>query len=140
MIFGQDRDELRQMYVDSWRKHSQREVLSPLEAQIAQVVDDHPEYQALLTPEAMANEFTPADGETNPFLHMGLHLAIRDQVSTNRPAGIAAIYGRLLKTSGNPHDAEHAMLDVLAHTLWEAQRNSAAPDEDVYLDRLKKIR
>lgn len=139
MIFGQDRDELRRMYVDSWQKHRLGQLLSPLEAQIAQVVDDHPEYQALLTADAVAGEYSPADGETNPFLHMGLHLAIRDQVSTNRPPGIASIYGRLLAKSGSQHNAEHAMLDILAHTLWEAQRNSVAPDESGYLEQLEKL-
>ncbi len=83
MIFSEDRKELRQMYADAWRKSQARQVLSPLEAQIAKVIEDHPEYQSELGDEALEASFTPAEGKTNPFLHMGLHLAIRDQVATD---------------------------------------------------------
>ena len=44
MIFGQDRNELRQMYVDAWRKRRDQQPLSPLESHIADVVELHPEY------------------------------------------------------------------------------------------------
>ena len=60
------------MYIDAWRKSQAGEILSPLEDQIATVISDHPEYQAMLTPEALDESFTPERGETNPFLHMGL--------------------------------------------------------------------
>jgi len=89
MIFGQDQQELRQMYIDAWNKSVAGQILSPLEAQIAQVVDDHPEYQNLMTAEILDEPFLPEGGRTNPFLHMGLHLAIREQVATDRPSGIA---------------------------------------------------
>ena len=139
MIFGQDRQELRRMYVDAWRKSEAGEIMSPLEAQIAQVVSDHPEYQEMLTPEALEESFTPEDGKTNPFLHMGLHLAIRDQVATNRPSGIAAIFKDLAAKAGDPHAAEHKMVDCLAETLWEAQGRNAPPDEQQYVERLKNL-
>ena len=139
MIFGQDRQELRRMYVDAWRKSNAGEIMSPLEAQIAQVVSDHPEYQEMLTPEALEESFTPEGGKTNPFLHMGLHLAIRDQVATNRPPGIAAVFKDLAAKAGDPHVAEHKMVDCLAETLWEAQGRNAPPDEQKYLDRLRHL-
>ena len=139
MIFGQDRQELRRMYVDAWRKSEAGEIMSPLEAQIAQVVNDHPEYQEMLTPEALQESFTPEGGKTNPFLHMGLHLAIRDQVATDRPPGIAAIFNNLAAKAGDPHAAEHKMVDCLAETLWEAQGRNAPPDEQQYLERLKGL-
>ena len=127
------------MYVYAWRKSEAGEVVSPLEAQIAQVVGDHPEYQAMLTQDALEESFTPEDGKTNPFLHMGLHLAIRDQVATNRPPGIAAVFKDLATKAGDPHEAEHKMLDCLAQTLWEAQGQNAPPDEQKYLERLKQL-
>jgi len=127
------------MYVDAWRKSEAGEIVSPLEAQIAQVVSDHPEYQKMLTPQALEESFTPEGGKTNPFLHMGLHLAIRDQVATNRPPGIAAVFKDLAAKTGDPHVAEHKMLDCLAQTLWEAQGANAPPDEQKYLERLRCI-
>src|SRR5262249_38605810 len=100
---GQNRDQLRRMYLDTWRKFSQQAPLEPLEAQIAAVMAEHPEYlQWLESPdEALAAEFTPASGQQNPFLHMGLHLAIREQVATNRPPGIAVIHDTLSKRLGS---------------------------------------
>lgn len=138
MIFGQDRHELRKMYADAWCKHSGGEAVSPLQAQIAQVVADHPEYHAAVTGD-LAQEFTVAGGQTNPFLHMGLHLGIREQVSTNRPAGIAAVFHALAAKSADAHAAEHRMIDCLAETLWEAQSRNAPPDEAQYLQRLRQL-
>jgi hypothetical protein len=139
MIFGQDRQELRQMYIDAWRKTQSGEVLSPLEAQIAEVVATHPEYHSMLTDNIVDESFTPEGGATNPFLHMGLHLAIREQVATDRPSGIADLFRKVLRNSGNPHEAEHRALDCLAETLWEAQSKNQMPDEQAYLERLRRL-
>jgi len=139
VIFGNDRNELRQMYFDAWQKALTGATLSPLEAQIAAVIEDHPEYHELMTGDIIEATFSPEGGQTNPFLHMGLHLAIREQVSTDRPPGIAAIFNSLLVRFGNAHDAEHQALDCLAETLWEAQRANVAPDEAAYLDRLRRL-
>jgi hypothetical protein len=70
---------------------------------------------------------------------MGLHLAIREQVATNRPAGIADVHAKLSARLGDAHAAEHTMLEALAEALWEAQRAGRAPDEQVYLERLRTL-
>ncbi len=139
MIFGQDRNELRRMYADAWRKHTGNGVLSPLEAQIAAVIEWHPEYHADVTSDDLTRDYTPDGGKTNPFLHMGLHLSIREQVSTDRPGGIAAVYTMLTTKTGDPHAAEHLMIECLAEVLWTAQNNDAAPDEQQYLERLRQL-
>jgi hypothetical protein len=139
MIFGTDRNELRQMYFAAWQKFTTGATMSPLEVQIARVIDDHPEYHDLMIGEVAEAAFTPEGGQTNPFLHMGLHLAIREQVATDRPPGIAAIFNALLVRHGDAHSSEHEALECLAETLWEAQRNNAMPDEQVYLERLRKL-
>src|ERR1700748_3350467 len=138
---GQNRDQLRRMYLDTWRKFSARAPLQPLEAQIAAVIAEHPEYVAWLESgdEALTSEFTPEGRRQNPFLHMGLHLAIRDQVATDRPVGVTALHAALTKRMGDPHAAEHAMLERLAETMWEAQRNGRPPDEQAYLERLRQL-
>ena len=138
---GQNRDQMRRMYLEAWRKFSARAPLEPLEAQLAAVIAEHPEYVAWLEAgdQALSAEFTPEGGRENPFLHMGLHLAIREQVATNRPAGIAEIHQKLSTRLGGAHAAEHAMLEPLAETLWDAQRQGRVPDEQAYLERLKKL-
>ena len=138
---GQSREQLRQMYLNAWRKYTARQPLEPLEAQLAAVIAEHPEYVSLLEggPQALTADYTPESGQANPFLHMGLHLAIREQVATDRPAGIARIHQALSRRLSDPHAAEHAMLEVLAETLWESQRGARAPDEQRYLERLRGL-
>jgi hypothetical protein len=138
---GQSREQLRRMYLEAWRKFSAKQPLEPLEAQLAAVITEHPEYVAWIEAgdAAIAAEFTPESGRQNPFLHMGFHLALREQVATDRPKGITDIHRRLAKKMGDPHTAEHAMLEPLAETLWEAQRNNRMPDEQAYLERLEKL-
>ncbi|MBT8092540.1 MAG: DUF1841 family protein [Gammaproteobacteria bacterium] len=138
-MFGQNRLELRKMYADAWRKHREQLPLSPLEAQIAAVVEWHPEYHDSVTDDDLDRDYVPEAGETNPFLHMGLHLGIREQVATNRPPGIAAVHDSLLRAMGDAHAAEHRMIDALAETLWEAQSGNSAPDEEKYLRRLQAL-
>jgi len=139
VIFGSDRFELRQMYVDAWRKSCAGEILSPLESQIAQVIQDHPEYQPAMTADTLEESYSAEDGQTNPFLHMGLHLAVREQVATNRPQGIAEVFEQLHAKHGDRLTAEHLVLDCLAEALWTAQNNNAAPDEQAYLERLLRL-
>jgi len=141
MFDATGRAGLRRQYLEAWRKLSSGLPLEPLEAQIAAVIEAHPEYVPLLETgdAALAAEFAPESGRENPFLHMGMHLAIREQVGTDRPHGIAGVHARLVRELGSDHAAEHAMLEALAETLWEAQRAGAAPDEERYLTRLNRI-
>jgi hypothetical protein len=136
----QSRDEVRQVYLTVWRKMQRREVLEPMEALIAAVIEIHPEYHALLEDgETVAQaEFTPEQGQTNPFLHMGMHIALREQAQSDRPAGIQPLYQKLVTGKGQ-HDAEHAMMDCLGEVLWRAQRDGAEPDQNSYLECLRKI-
>ena len=139
MIFGQDRNELRKMYADAWAKRCENLPLSPLEMQIADVIEMHPEYHADVSGDDLARDYSPDGGQTNPFLHMGLHLGIREQVSTNRPAGIAAVFKAAAARTGDVHAAEHEMIECLAETLWEAQNENSPPDEQKYLERLRRL-
>ena len=140
MIFGSDRERLRRQYRQAWRKHQAGEPLEPLEQLIAGVVAMHPEYHRLLESEAaLDQDFTPEQGQTNPFLHMGMHIALAEQVGTDRPAGIRDIHQRLTQACGSTHEAEHKMMECLGLVLWEAQRAHRPPDEKAYLECLKRL-
>ncbi len=141
MLFGQNRDELRRFYVQAWRKHNEKLPIEPLEGMIIDIIALHPEYQAMLADEeqALSHDFTPEQGQTNPFLHMGMHIAIREQLSTHRPAGINAAYETLLQQLGDVHQVEHQMMECLGEAMWQAQRNHSAPDEAAYLACLQKL-
>jgi hypothetical protein len=130
------RDDLRRSYVDAWRKHTSGLPLAPLEALIVDVLVLHPEYQALMRDAPTAQGFDSPSGspQENPFLHMGLHLAVREQISIDRPPGIRTLLQTLRTRLGDVHAAEHVLMESLAETLWEAQRSGRAPDEVRYLE------
>jgi hypothetical protein len=141
MFAGQSREQMRRVYLEAWRKFSARAPLEPLEAQIAAVIAEHPEYIPFIESgdAALGSDFRPEGGAVNPFLHLGLHLAIREQVATNRPAGIRAIHEALSARHGSALEAEHVMIDALAESLWEAQRAGTMPDEQLYFERLRRL-
>lgn len=137
----QSRDETRRFYITVWRRYKERLPLEPLEAQVAQVIADHPEYIPLLESgeDALHVDFSPETGRVNPFMHMALHQALRDQIATDRPEGVARIYQRLAKRTGDPHQTEHAMAGVLAELMWETLHHRREADMNDYLERLRKL-
>ena len=132
---GFSRNQLRQAYTEAWRKHGEGTPLSAQEASIAAVIELHPEYQPLIADPANALAFEPgaATGRQNPFLHLGLHLAVRDQLSVDRPPGIRALHAQLQAKLGDAHSAEHALMEALGEVLWQANRDGRPPDEQQYL-------
>ncbi len=140
-MFGTDRNALRKLYYDSWEKFINNQLLSALEQQIVSVIKQHPEYHRILeNPQvSLEAEFSPEMGQSNPFLHMGMHLGLHEQISTNRPAGIAQLYQQLVIKYGE-HNAEHHMMECLGEAIWKAQRNQTMPDETAYLACLKHLK
>ena len=140
MLFPNDRESLRRMYLEAWQRHKDGLPLEPLQARIADLIEAHPEYQLLIEggEDSLHRDWTPEGGETNPFLHLGMHIAIREQIATDRPAGIAAIHGRLAAAHG-VHEAEHRMMECLGEALWSAQRAGTPPDETAYLEGLQRL-
>lgn len=138
MLYGQDRRELRQVFFRAWRKHITGEPLEGAERLIVTATLRHPEYHVLLDqPDAGADrDWLPELGETNPFLHLGMHIAIEEQLAIDQPSGIRTRYARLCREFGDEHAAQHRMMDCLGEMLWRAGRAGAPPDMLVYLDCL----
>jgi Domain of unknown function (DUF1841) len=138
---NQSRDELRRVYVEAWRKRREGLPVEPLEAQVADVIALHPEYHAVLErgADALGRDYTPEGGQSNPFLHMGLHLAVRDQFATDRPAGIRKAFSSLAARLRSEHEAEHRIIECLAEAMWEAQRSGRPPDEAGYLQCVLRL-
>jgi hypothetical protein len=132
-----ERDEMRKIFFESWRKHQEKLPLEPLEAELVKIILAHPEYHNLLADEE--NTLTQEPDEHNPFLHLSLHLGLHEQLATNRPHGIREIYAQLCKKHHDVHAAEHKIMECLAQILWDAQRTGKMPEEQVYLEKLKKL-
>ena len=138
-MFNPSREQVRLFFCEAWRKHCARLILEGAEVTAAGLIEQHPEYHALLeNPEAaVEQEFTPESGQMNPFLHLSLHLAIADQISIDQPAGIRSAY-QALRQKLEVHDAEHAVLECLGEALWRAQQNGGAIDAEQYLESLRR--
>lgn len=139
-MFNPSRDEVRRFLIDAWRKHRDGLPATPLEMLAGELIAGHPEYHALLESgdAAIDRDWLPEHGETNPFLHLSMHLSIREQVSIDQPAGVAAHHARLTRALGSALEAEHVMMDCLGEMIWQAQRHHTAPDPAIYLDCLSK--
>ena len=139
-MFTPSRDEARQFLFHSWRKRRASELLTPLEDLTAQLIEKHPEYHAILenAERYHAKDYTPEQGETNPFLHLMMHLTIEEQLSIGQPHGIRAQFQRLTAHYASEHEAQHHMMECLSEMIWQAQRNSTAPDPAIYLACLEK--
>lgn len=139
-MFGNNRNELRQVYLTCWQLKKNNLPMDPMQEVVAKIVELHPEYHDLLENEDnLDKDFSAETGQSNPFLHMSMHIALHEQISTDRPKGINDCYQKLCQLHGGPHDAEHAMMECLGEALWLAQRNQTSPDENSYLDCLKKL-
>ncbi|MFY9328905.1 MAG: DUF1841 family protein [Georgfuchsia sp.] len=138
-MFNPSREQARQFLAEAWRKRRDQLPATPLETIAGDIVALHPEYQALLdAPEkALEREWLPEDGETNPFLHLSLHLAIEEQLSINQPPGIVPIFNKLLAQRGDRHEALHIVLDALAETIWRSQRDQMPLDGVAYIELLQ---
>jgi len=140
MMFGQNRQQLRQFYHDVWQKQQNKDVLSALETTVAQVINEHPEYHQIFNSDAsLEHEYFVEQGQTNPFLHMGLHISLHEQLSTDRPLGIRQLYQKIQAKFSDAHTAEHHMMECLTEALWLAQRNNVVPSESDYLTALQKL-
>jgi len=135
-----NRNPMRQIFLDCWQLKHTGQPLDAMQSIIASIIELHPEYHTLLEdPSSLEKDFSIENGENNPFLHLSMHIALHEQLSGDRPAGIKNIYRQLCHQYASAHKAEHAMMDCLGEILWQAQRNSNMPDETAYLHCLKKL-
>jgi Domain of unknown function (DUF1841) len=136
-MFDPSRDQVRAFFFETWRKYRAGMPLAGLENLGLDIMLLHPEYHGFLSEEKnRERDFTD---ESNPFLHMSLHLALEEQLSIDQPPGIAARFETIVqKKGGSRHDALHEALECLAETVWRAQRDGQPPDAAAYLTCLEK--
>jgi Domain of unknown function (DUF1841) len=135
-MYTDNRNAYRQLFFDVWQKHQKQISLEPIEKQVLEVILTHPEYHPMLSQpgQFMSQEFAI---EENPFFHMSLHIAVREQLQMNRPAGIREAYQQLKTRFETEMDVEHFMITVLANIMHQSQMTGTPPDEQEYLQQLK---
>ena len=138
-MFNPTRDQARDFLFEAWRKFRATEQLTAMESLAVEIISLHPEYHMMLNNRDRYLEswrdrdYPPEFGETNPFLHINMHLSIREQVSIDQPKGVKEFHSALSSKLGSTLAAEHEMMDCLAEMIWHAQRHRTAPDAQVYL-------
>ena len=138
-MFNPTRDQARDFLFEAWRKFRATEQLTAMESLAVEIISLHPEYHAMLDDRDRYLEtyrdrdYPPEFGETNPFLHINMHLSIREQVSIDQPQGVKKLHADLSNKLGAALEAEHEMMDCLAEMIWHAQRHRTAPDAQIYL-------
>ena len=141
-MYSNDRRQMRQPFLDAWKKQIEGRPMTALELKISEVIGQHPEYHELMgDPErALEKDWLPEDGETNPFLHLGFHLSIREMVEIDQPPGFRQQYQELCRKTGDMLTAEHLIMECLSEALWRAQRDGTEPDSAALLRCISEIR
>lgn len=143
-MFNPSREQSRDFLFEAWRKFKANEPLTGMETMAVEVIASHPEYHPMLADrnryldQFRDRDYPPEFGETNPFLHIGMHIAIREQVSIDQPAGVRLHHQLLTRRLDSALEAEHEMMDCLGEMIWHAQRHATTPDASLYLGCLQK--
>lgn len=140
-MFNPSRAQVRTFFQDAWRKSRSGEVLTPLESMAIDWIALHSEYHPVLEggTERIEEDYSPDTGQTNPYLHLSMHLSISEQISIDQPKGIRQAAQSLAEHLGSLHEAHHEMMECLGAMLWSAQRAHAEPDASAYLECIRRL-
>ncbi|NLA51806.1 MAG: DUF1841 family protein [Alcaligenaceae bacterium] len=137
-IFNPTREQVRDFFIQTWQKYQQKHSLSGMEKIAIGWILQHPEYHELMdNPEARSKDYEVAEGQTNPFLHLSMHIAIEEQVSIDSPPGIRKVFEHLSAKS-NEHEAHHEIMECLGQVIWQSQRNRTPLDHQLYIELLQQ--
>lgn len=138
-MFTPSQHDVRRFFCDTYRKVQANEILTPMEAIARDWIMQHSEYQDVLrdVDAALAADYAVERGQSNPFLHLAMHLTISEQISIDQPAGVRAAFANLAGRLGE-HEAHHEMMECLGEMIWNSQRNGLPPDGTAYVECIKR--
>ena len=136
-MFSQDRQKQRKFLANSWQKYTSNKPLEPLEKQLVSIIEIHPEYQDLIG--NIKSEYSPEQDDVNPFLHINLHLALRDQLTLNQPKGIKVVHQKLISNYKDSHKVEHLMMECIEEMIYISQKNNTTMDQERYLECITSL-
>jgi hypothetical protein len=139
-MFTPSQADVRRFFCTIYAKAKTNQALEAIETIASLWIDEHPEYHAELADEAtaLASMQRQEDANSNPFLHLSMHLSISEQCSIDQPRGIRQAVELLTHRLDSLHDAHHAVMDCLGQMLWESQRAGRPPDGQAYIDCVQR--
>jgi len=131
----------RQIFWDAWDRARQGLPLDAMQVRIARVIEMHPEYHHFFDDmESFLERDFHVDDGMNPYLHLSLHLALEEQIATRQPPEVGGALEHLMRTKGiDRHEALHHLLEILAESVYFAQREGKDPDVLLYLHKVREL-
>ena len=139
-MFSPSQADVRRFFCAVYAKAQTNQALEAIETIASLWINEHPEYHAALADEAaaLASMAKPEDGNSNPFLHLSMHLSITEQCSIDQPRGIRQAVELLTHRRDSLHDAHHEVMECLGQMLWESQRAGRPPDGNAYIANVQR--
>lgn len=139
-MFTPSQQDVRRFFCETLRKFHAREILTPLEAIASDWINQHPEYDDVLQnlETALEENYSINEGNSNPFLHLSMHLSIAEQISVDQPRGVRAAFEILTNKFNSQHEAHHQIMECLGEMIWNSQRSGLPPDGEAYIEALRK--
>ncbi len=139
-MFTPSQHDVRRFFCETYRKLRANEILTPIEAIARDWVALHPEYDEALSDveQALAADYSIERGDSNPFLHLSMHLSIAEQVSIDQPPGVRAAFLTLARRLDSEHEAHHQIMECLGQMIWTSQRDGTPPDGVAYIECIRR--
>ncbi len=143
MLYQPSQADVRRFFCSIYAKAGANAPLEAIEIIASQWMDEHPEYHGDFSDvdAALLKLEQPDDGqsrETNPFLHLSMHLTISEQCSIDQPRGIRQAVELLTARLDSLHDAHHVAMECLGQMIWESQRAGRPPDGQTYVEAVQR--
>jgi hypothetical protein len=130
---------VRRFWCDTYLKlEVDQEKASKTEAAALKIIKSHPEFFDELQNTEDSVKKLYGEGESNPFFHLSLHLAVQEQVETDMPEGVHKLFGDAMGVFGAQHAAEHLLMECMQRELNKATQNGAKLSVDGYLQDIEQ--
>ena len=139
-MFNPSQEDVRRFFCSVYAKSYSAQPMDAMETLASQWIAEHPEYHADFQnlDAAIVRVYPEGNGQTNPFLHLSMHLSISEQCSIDQPRGIRQAVELLTHKRQSLHTAHHEAMDCLGSMLWESQRAGRPPDGQAYIDCVQR--
>ena len=139
-MFNPSQADVRRFFCAVHAKTQSGAPMEAIETLASLWIAEHPEYHADLADvdAAIARNYDETPAQTNPFLHLSMHLSISEQCSIDQPRGIRQAVELLAARRGDLHAAHHEVMECLGQMLADAQSSGRPPDGDAYIAAVQR--